>query len=223
MPMTARCGGAALCHRATTVRQLPHMRQVVVFVSVRTIKRHHHLGRHTRQVGSCWLCGSHRACAAAAACETRGNPDRGTPSSAFHTTSQRPACVALAIHTVSLFHSVALEASVQQSGLPRVVVHALAFSSTPSHANAAEFSSTPSHAAAAARDLCSPHHSPRVRQLSPANDLHALLWRSTQSASFIVFRWKCRCNCLDCHELSSTPLRFRPHPRMPMQLSFLPQ
>ena len=31
-----------------------------------------------------------------------------------------------------------------------------------------------------------------------------------------------RCNCLDCHEFSSTPLRFRPHPRMPMQLSFRP-
>jgi hypothetical protein len=31
-----------------------------------------------------------------------------------------------------------------------------------------------------------------------------------------------RCNCLDCHEFSSTPLRFRPHPRMQMQLSFCP-
>ena len=31
--------------------------------------------------------------------------------------------------------------------MPRVFVHALAFSSTPSHADAAEFSSTPSHAA----------------------------------------------------------------------------
>jgi hypothetical protein len=72
-----------------------------------------------------------------------------------------------AIHTVSRFHSVALEAPVQLSGLPRVFfVHALAFSSTPSHADAAEFSSTPSHAAAAARALCSFHHSPRVRQLS---------------------------------------------------------
>ena len=38
-------------------------------------------------------------------------------------------------------------APMQLSGLPRVFVHALAFSSTPSHANAAEFSSTPSHAA----------------------------------------------------------------------------
>ena len=74
MPMTARCGAAALCRGATTVRQLPHKRQVV---------------------GRCWMCGSHRARAAAAACETRGNPDRGMPSSAFHTTSQRPACVAL--------------------------------------------------------------------------------------------------------------------------------
>ena len=34
--------------------------------------------------------------------------------------------------------------------------------------------------------------------------------------------WHARCNCLDCHEFSSTPLRFRPHPRMPMQLSFRP-
>ena len=57
-------------------------------------------------------------------------------------------------------------APMQLSGLPRVFVHALAFSSTPSHANAAEFSSTPSHAAAAAHALCSFHHSPRVRQLS---------------------------------------------------------
>jgi hypothetical protein len=71
-----------------------------------------------------------------------------------------------AIHTVSRFHSVALEAPVQLSGLPRVFVHALAFSSTPSNADAAEFSSTPSHAAAAARVLCSFHHSPRVLQLS---------------------------------------------------------
>jgi hypothetical protein len=71
-----------------------------------------------------------------------------------------------AIHTVSRFHSVALEAQVQLSGLPRVFVHVLAFSSTPSHADAAEFSSTPSHAAAAARALCSFHHSPRVLQLS---------------------------------------------------------
>jgi len=46
--------------------------------------------------------------------------------------------------------------------------------------------------------------------------------RFTQSAAFIVLRWKRRCNCLDCHEFSSTPLLFRPHPRMPMQLSFRP-
>ena len=102
-----------------------------------------------RVVGSCWLCGAHRTRAAAAACETRGNPDRGMSSSAFHTTSQRPAYVALYDP-----HSQPLEAPVQLSGLPRVFVHALAFSSTPSHA------------AAAARDLCSLHHSPRVRQLS---------------------------------------------------------
>jgi hypothetical protein len=112
-----------------------------------------------RVVGSCWLCGAHRTRAAAAACETRGNPDRGMSSSAFHTTSQRPACVALYNP-----HSQPLEAQVQLSGLPRVFVHALAFSSTPSHAYAAEFSSTPSHTAAAAHALCSFHHSPRVRQ-----------------------------------------------------------
>jgi hypothetical protein len=112
-----------------------------------------------RVVGSCWLCGAHRTRAAAAACETRGNPDRGMSSSAFHTTSQRPACVALYNP-----HSQPLEAQVQLSGLPRVFVHALAFSSTPSHAYAAEFSSTPSHATAAAHALCSFHHSPRVRQ-----------------------------------------------------------
>jgi len=58
----------------------------------------------------------------------------------------------------------AAETPVQLSGLPRVFVHALAFLSTPSHADAAEFSSTPSHTAAAAHDLCSFHHSPRVRQ-----------------------------------------------------------
>jgi hypothetical protein len=29
MPMTARCGAAALCRGATTVRQLPHTRRVV--------------------------------------------------------------------------------------------------------------------------------------------------------------------------------------------------
>ncbi len=59
-----------------------------------------------------------------------------------------------AIHTVSRCHSVSLEKSVQLSGLPRVFVHALAFSSTPSHA------------AAAAHALCSLHHSSRVWQLS---------------------------------------------------------
>jgi hypothetical protein len=108
---------------------------------------------HTRRVvGSCWLSGAHRECAAAAACETRGNPDRGMSSSVFHTTSQRPAYVALYDP-----HSQPLESPVQLSGLPRVFVHALTFSSTPSHADAAEFSSTPSHAAAAARALCSFH------------------------------------------------------------------
>jgi len=105
------------------------------------------------------MCGLHRPCAAAAACETRGNPDRGMSSSTFHTTSQRPACVALYYP-----HSQPLEAQVQLSGLPRVFVHSLAFSSTPSHAYAAEFSSTPSHTAAAAHVLCSFHHSPRVLQ-----------------------------------------------------------
>ena len=37
----------------------------------------------------------------------------------------------------------AAETPVQLSGLPRVFVHALVFSSTPSHADAAEFSSCP--------------------------------------------------------------------------------
>jgi len=45
MPMTARCGAAAPCRGATTVRQLPHTRRVL---------------------GGGWLCGAHRACAAAA-------------------------------------------------------------------------------------------------------------------------------------------------------------
>ncbi len=56
---------------------------------------------------------------------------------------------------------------------------------------------------------------PPVRSTQPANALHALLYKI-----HTVSRWKRRCNCLDCHEFSSTPLRFRPHPRMPMQLSF---
>ena len=58
---------------------------------------------------------------------------------------------------------------------------------------------------------------PPVRSTQPANALHALLYKI-----HTVSRWKRRCNCLDCHEFSSTPLRFRPHPRMPMQLSFRP-
>jgi hypothetical protein len=58
---------------------------------------------------------------------------------------------------------------------------------------------------------------PAVRSTQPANALHALLY-----TIHTVSRWNCRCNCLDCHEFSSTPLRFRPHPRMPMQLSFRP-
>ena len=59
-------------------------------------------------------------------------------------------------------------APMQLSGLPRVFVHALAFSSTPSHANAAEFSSTPSQChCSCTRSVCSTqpaasHHSPRV-------------------------------------------------------------
>ena len=58
---------------------------------------------------------------------------------------------------------------------------------------------------------------PAVRSTQPANALHTLL-----CTIHTVSRWKRRCNCLDCHEFSSTPLRFRPHPRMPMQLSFRP-
>jgi hypothetical protein len=58
---------------------------------------------------------------------------------------------------------------------------------------------------------------PAVRSTQPVNALHALLY-----TIHTVSRWKRRCNCLDCHEFSSTPLRFRPHPRMPMQLSFHP-
>jgi len=58
---------------------------------------------------------------------------------------------------------------------------------------------------------------PPVRSTQPANALHALLYKI-----HTVSCWKRQCNCLDCHEFSSTPLRFRPHPRMPMQLSFRP-
>ncbi len=58
---------------------------------------------------------------------------------------------------------------------------------------------------------------PAVRSTQPANALHAFLY-----TIHTVSRWKRWCNCLDCHEFSSTPLRFRPHPRMPMQLSFRP-
>ena len=142
MPMTARCGAAAPCRGPVRC--------------CRAVPRR-------RMVGSCWLCGAHRTRAAAAACETRGNPDRGMSSSAFHTTSQRPAYVALYDP-----HSQPLEAPVQLSGLPRVFVHALAFSSTPSHANAAEFSSTPSQChCSCTRSVCSTqpaasHNSPRV-------------------------------------------------------------
>ena len=59
-------------------------------------------------------------------------------------------------------------APMQLSGLPRVFVHALAFSSTPSHANAAEVSSTPSQChCSCTRSVCSTHpaashNSPRV-------------------------------------------------------------
>ena len=90
-----------------------------------------------------------------------------------------------AIHTISRFHSVALEALVQLSGLTRVFVHALAFSSTPSHADAAEFSSTPSHAAAAAHALCSfhlCHHSPRV-----SNCLTVVAQRHGVAAQHLAF------------------------------------
>jgi len=58
---------------------------------------------------------------------------------------------------------------------------------------------------------------PPVRSTQPAKALHTLLYKI-----HTVSRWKRQCNCLDCHEFSSTPLRFRPHPRMPMQLSFRP-
>ena len=82
-------------------------------------------------VGSCWLCGTHRTRAAAAQRETRGNPDRGMSSSTFHTTSQRPACVALYYP-----HSQPLEAQVQLSGLPRVFVHSLVMILKPREADA---------------------------------------------------------------------------------------
>jgi len=169
-----------------------------------------------RVVGSCWLCGAHRTRAAAVACENRGNPDRGTPSSAIHTTSDA-LHVFCAIHTISSFDGAVLDTNVmarnvcrdlvfeasshdacshsdlggyadgtaealparqtasirwhapmQLSGLPRVFVHTLAFSSTPSHDNAAEFSSTPSQCHCSCMvSVCSTqtaasHHSPRV-------------------------------------------------------------
>ena len=41
---------------------------------------------------------------------------------------------------------------------------------------------------------------PAVRSTQPANALHALLYKI-----HTVSRWKRRCNCLDCHEFSSTP------------------
>jgi hypothetical protein len=148
MPMTARCCAAAPCLTGQKLSELPHTRQVV---------------------GSCWLCGSHERVqlqrhSKLVAIQTEACPAMSStqPANALH-------ALLCAIHTVSLFHSVALETPVQLSGLPRVFVHALAFSSTPSHADAAEFSSTPSHAAAVARALCSFHHSPRVRQLSDSH------------------------------------------------------
>ncbi len=58
---------------------------------------------------------------------------------------------------------------------------------------------------------------PGVRSTQPANALHVLLYKI-----HTVSGWKRQCNCLDCHEFSSTPFRFRPHPRMQMQLSFRP-
>ena len=109
----------------------------------------------SRVVGSCWLCGAHRTRADAAACETRGNPDRGMSSSAFHTTSQRPAQSAAGNACATVWIATSFRAR------PCVFVHTLAC-----RCSQTEFSSMPSHAAAAARALCSCHHSPRVRQLS---------------------------------------------------------
>ena len=51
---------------------------------------------------------------------------------------------------------------------------------------------------------------PAVRSTQPANALHVLLY-----TIHTVSRWKRRCNCLDCHEFSSTPLRFRADPYRP--------
>jgi len=71
MPKKVLCGAASQCRRATTVRQLQTRGEW--WEAAGCVE-------HTERV-----CGAHRACAAAAACETRGNPDRGMSSSAFHT------------------------------------------------------------------------------------------------------------------------------------------
>ena len=155
----------------------------------------------SRVVGSCWLCGAHRTRAAAVACENRGNPfcfcknnkrtidrDRGTPSSAIHTTSDALHAFC-AIHTISSFDGAALDANV----MARNVCRDLVFE-------------------ASSHDACS--HS----DLGGCADGTAEALPARQTAS--IRCWHERCNCLDCHEFSSTPLRFRPHPRMPMQLSF---
>ena len=39
MPMTARCGAAALCRGATTVRQLPHTRRLALFPYLSQVAR----------------------------------------------------------------------------------------------------------------------------------------------------------------------------------------
>jgi len=139
MPMTAQCGAAALCRGATTVR----------------VAAHETSGGKVMVV---WIAQS------ACSCNSMRNSWQSRPRHVQQCVphNQPTPCMRCFYDP----HSQPLEAPMQLSGLPRVFVHALAFSSTPSHANAAEFSSTPSHAAAAARALCSFHHSPRVLQLS---------------------------------------------------------
>jgi hypothetical protein len=148
MSMTARCGAAALCRGATTVRVAAHETSGGKVMAV-------------------WIA---QSTAAAAACETRGNLDRGMSSSAFHTTSQRTPCMHCSIQcTQSAAGSAGATVWIATSFRPRPCVL-----STPSHADAAEFSSTLSHAAAAAHALCSFHHSPRVQQLSDSRCSAAL-------------------------------------------------
>jgi len=172
--MTARCGAAASCRGAATVRQLSYTRRVVGIDCV-------------DRTDSC-SCSCMRGCGRKlVAIQTEARPTvRSTqPADALH--------ALCAIHTVS-HHGSELDASAMARNVCRDLVFTLLHQAVTLRTRILTWAAAPT----AMQKHC-PHGRPH---------------------HFVAGTR--RCLCLDCHEFSSTPLRFRPHPRMQLQLSFRP-